>query len=122
MTKLEEALVKWIRARDAVNAISKQIGSALYDSLEAMTYDQRENMKRNHWLELAYERKYEGPYEGWYYVNHEDDVEGFLAENCKHALLAHRLIQQRKPLLVALGVAKRRVSVMARALEKKAKP
>ena len=122
MTKLEEALVEWIRARDVVAAINKKIGQALCDSLEAMTDDQRENMKRNHWLELAYERKYAGPYEGWYYVHHEDDVEGFLAENCKHALLAHQLIQQRKPLRAALGVAKRRVSVMARALEKKAKP
>lgn len=122
MSKLESALVDWIRAKDAVAAINKQIGVALWNSWEALTDEQRQDMKVNHWLKLAYERAYEGPYDGWYYVNHEEDVEGFLAEHCKHALLAHQLIQQRKPLRAALGVAKRRVSVMARSIEKKAKP
>lgn len=123
MTKLEEALVEWVRAKDAVRDINKQIGDALSESaMAAPDADTWKPINKNKWLTLAYDQAYEGPYDGYYYVNHEEDVEGFLSENCKHALRAHELIQQRKPLRAALGVAKRRVSVMARALTKKANP
>lgn len=121
MNKLEIALIEWARAKEAVRSIDKQIGDALSESaMAAPDADTWKPLNKNKWLTLAYERAYEGPYDGYYYVNHEEDVEGFLAENCKHALRAHELIQQRKPLRAALGVAKRRLSLLATNLAKKA--
>ncbi|WP_343734581.1 hypothetical protein [Acidovorax sp.] len=119
MNKTELALVEWYRAKAAVAAMDKQIGEALSDSLMAAPDGDKWEGK-NKWLKLAYEQKYAGPYEGWYYVNHDDDIEGFLAENCPHALRAHRLIQERKPMRQALGAAKRRVSLIANRLAKEA--
>lgn len=119
MSKVELALVEWYRAKAAVAAMDKQIGEALGDSVIAAPDGDKWEGK-NKWLKLAYEQKYAGPYEGWYYVNHEDDIEGFLAENCHHALRAHQLIQARKPLRKALGTAKRRVSLIANRLAKEA--
>ena len=123
LTKVQLALVDLARAKAAVAAMDKKIGEALAASMANFTEEEcAQHDGKNKWLKLAYQQSYAGPYEGWYYTNHEDDIEGYLAENCEHALLAHQLIQQRKPLRKALGTAKRRVSLLATNLAKKAKP
>lgn len=120
MNKAEKALVDLAKAQQRVREATKQISDALEKSFEAA--EDRENWKpvnKNKWLTLAYKMEYE-PYEGSYFVNHEQDVEGYLAEHCQHALRAHQLIQARKPLKQALGVAKRRVSALANRLAREA--
>lgn len=120
MNKVESALVELVKAQKRVKEINWQIGDALGKSFDAA--EDRDNWKpinKNKWLLLAYEQKYD-PYEGSYFVNHEEDVEGYLAVHCEHALRAHQLIQARKPLRQALGVAKRRVSALANRLAREA--
>lgn len=126
---IEKALVSLALAQRHLKAINKQIAEALCASHEAAektwpTKDgytpiapkEWEDWKKNGWLVLAYQIEREHYGSGMfdtYYANHEGDVEGFLAENCLHALRAHQLIQERKPLRKALGIAKRRVTRMA---------
>ena len=70
---------------------------------------------KNLWLHRAYKIEREhygsGMYDE-YYAYHDDDVEGYLAENCRFALAAHQLIQERKEAKKALGIAKRRVTFL----------
>ena len=123
MTKHEAALLSLAKTKLAVAEINKLIADALSESREAayLKGDPWEGMK-NKWLELAYERTYD-PYEGcYYYANHDDGVEGFLAERCPHALLAHQLIQQRKPLIKARGMARARVTLLGNQLLKQQHP
>jgi len=120
MNKAETALIELARAQKRLKEINKQIGEALGLSFDAA--EDRDNWKpvnKNKWLTLAYARTHD-PYEGDYFTNHEEDVEGYLEENCQHALRAHRLIEERKPLKMALGVAKRRVTLLANRLARKA--
>ena len=120
MNKAEKALVELVKAQQSVREINKKIGEALGQSFDtAEDRDRWKPINKNKWLVLAYEREYE-PHEGYYFVNHEEDVEGYLAEHCQHALRAHQLIQARKPLKQALGVARRRVTVLANRLAREA--
>ena len=52
---------------------------------------------------------------GHYYINHDDDVESYLAETCEHCLKAHLAIQARKEARKRFGLAKRRITVMGAA-------
>lgn len=119
MTPLEAAVIAMIEAKDVVDGLSRQIGKAISQSWSAQ--DGPYGPAPKDWLKLAYERDYEsdGCYgRQYYYVNHDDDVEGYLTENCQYALKAHLLIQERKEARKALAVARRRVSVMGRNLLK----
>ncbi len=117
MSKLEEALIALVLAKDEVRRLTTEIGNAIFESHKAQGLDKQPI----DWLKLAYERDREsdGSY-GWvdYYVNHDDDIEGYLAEHCEHSLRAHRLIQERKAARRLVGTASRRVSVMGRNLVK----
>lgn len=120
MNKIESALVELVKANLRVKEINKLIGDALQRSADAADDHGSWNpINKNKWLLLAYKRESD-QYES-YFANHEDDVEGFLEANCVHALQAHRLIQERKPLRKAAGIAKRRVSFLANRLHKESK-
>lgn len=120
MAKLEEAVVALVLAQNEVRRLGKAISDAMNDSYAAQTENGGEYTD---WLKLAYEHDYEG--EGQYsntafeYINHDGDVEGYLAEHCPHALRAHRLIQDRKEARKRLGIARRRITTMGKALLKK---
>lgn len=118
MTKLEAAVVEMIKAIDRVNGLSREIGKAIDDSNSAQNTDGKQWLPPTNWLSLAYEMEPDpdgGP-GARHHSNHENDVEGYLADNCQHALRAHHLIQERKAAKKALGIAKRRVTVMGRQL------
>jgi len=119
MATLEEAVIDLVRAQDEVRRLGKGIGQALGNSYDAQTAHGGEYVE---YLKLAYE--IERDYDGCgrmdaYFANHDDDVEGYLAEHCPHALRAHHLIQERKEARKRLGIARRRISVMGKTLIKK---
>lgn len=125
--KIEAALIDFSRKKSTYDALSKGISEALQASHSAQIPEdlnvwgaRMPDIKD--WLKLAYEMEREPAGDGYpsesYFVNHEDDVEGYLAENCQHALRAHRLIQERKVARKALGVARRRVTLIANRLAK----
>lgn len=136
MDKYAKALLELAKAQKAVKEINKQIGQALYDSYKAMEDGLPKDWSgypmfpdnwseawgaRNQHLVAAYDQVHE--HGEWYYANHEDDVRGYLHDHCEHALRAHDLIQERRALRQALGVAKRRVSFLGnRLLEQAATP
>jgi hypothetical protein len=119
MTKIELALVelaKWTRALREINA---KIHECICLSMEnephnASALSGHKSDGKSFWLYMAYLRA--ADHDGCYYVDHEGDVEEYLEENCKHALKAHQLIQERRPIKAALGVAKRRVTFYANRL------
>ena len=129
MDKYQRALLELYRAKKAVMKINQEIGYSLDLSRQAAEVswekDQfglpeppkewRDIGGKNLWLHLAYQKEY-SVYEGMYYVNHDDDVRGYLAEHCGHALHAHDLIQARKELRKELGIAKRRVTFLGNKL------
>lgn len=129
MDKYANALLELAKASKAVKEINRGIGEALaashqvkQDSLQKdwnghplFPGDWDETwMKRNQHLVAAYEQCHE--HGEWYFVNHEDDVRGYLADHCEHALRAHDLIQERRALRQALGAAKRRVTFLGNRL------
>lgn len=122
---LEEAVVELVKAQDAVKCLTKQIVAAMDESINAQVSAESGNpYEPVDWLKLAWAMEWEPADCGYgrqrYFVNHDDDVLGYLEQNCPHALRAHLLIQDRKAARRVLGAAKRRVSVMGRALLKKA--
>lgn len=129
MDKHAKALMELAKAQKAVKEINRQIGEALYESYKAMQDGFPKDWNgypmlpdgwseswgnRNQHLVAAYEQVHE--HGDWYYANHDDDVRGYLAEHCEHALRAHDLIQDRRALRQALGVAKRRVTFLGNRL------
>lgn len=132
MDKYQIALLELARAQKAVSAINKQIGEALgasyleaektwpkSDGYNPVPPEEWQGGAKNGWLVLAYQIEREHYGSGFfdtYFANHDEDVEGFLAANCQHAMRAHQLIQERKPLRKALGIAKRRVTLLANRL------
>ena len=120
MATLEEAVIALVQAQNEVRCLGRAISDALNDSYAAQT---KNGGEYTDWLKLAYEHDYEGDGEysdtAFEYINHDDDVEGYLAEHCPHALRAHHLIQERKEARKRLGIARRRLSVMGKALIKK---
>ena len=120
MNNLEAAVVDLVRAQDEVRRLSREIGDAIWKSHDAQGQMPFGKLPID-WLKLAYERDYEsdGSYgRQYYYVNHEEDVEGYLAEHCEHALRAHLLIQKRREAKRKVGTMRRRVSLMGRNLIK----
>ena len=132
--KYKAALLALAKAQRDHHAINRQIGEALSASHLAaqdtwpkesgyapVPPEEWKGGAKNGWLVLAYEVKREhygsGVFDS-YFANHDEDVEGYLAENCQHALRAHQLIQERKPIRKALGIAKRRVTFLANQLLK----
>lgn len=134
MDKYANALLELAKAQKAVKEINRKIGEALaashktvedglpknWDGYPMFPSDWDETwMKRNQHLLNAYEIAREHLGSGVfdvYHVNHDDDVRGYLEEHCIHALRAHDLIQERRALRQALGVAKRRVSFLGNRL------
>lgn len=114
-TKAEQALIAYAKARNDVARLSKLIGEALLYSFESQPKGEDID-----WLANAYEMQ-QGPADhghGWVktYTHHDNDVEGYLGEHCQHALRAHLLIQERKQARKQLGIAKRRLTVIANGL------
>lgn len=109
---VEKALINYASIKNDLRQINKRISDQILLSEES-TFHLRDKQNipanKSYWLYMAYERESDG-YGDVYYVNHEDDVEGYLEENCKHALGAHRLIQQRKEIKKRFGIAKSIIS------------
>ena len=129
MDKYQRALLELARTRKALEEANRRIAQELAASHQiaedALPKDwngwpifpdwwDETWMKKNLHLTNAYAR-YATQYEDGY-VNHDDDVRGYLAEHCVHALHAHDLIQARKELRKDLGIAKRRVTFLANKL------
>ena len=123
--KYKHACTEYAKASAEVRRISRVIGNALsacaVEQIDAYAKDYPngyfgEPNIVNH-LKLAYEMDKErdgcGRYEK-YFVNHEDDVEGYLLEQCPHCYTAHMAIQERKKARQVLGVAKRRISFLGK--------
>lgn len=120
MTTLEQALIDFVRAKDEVRRITLEIrdwlGSRRQITISEVFYEDTRKEPAE-WLKEAYEMEFDG-YDQ-YYANHDDDIEGFLAENCIRALNAHHLIQERKEARKRLAVTRRRISLLGRNLLKK---
>lgn len=109
--KTDQALIAFSRANARVKDLGNRIGDALSESSVRAT-----NLGLpGNWLSLAYERT-EGPGGEVLYLNHGGDIEHYLGERCMYALLAHQLIQERKAARKELGIAKRRVNMIANKL------
>lgn len=121
MTSLETAVIELVRAQDEVRRLGKEIGEALCKSEEAQGQVPFGGKSVN-WLKMAYERDSEYCHNTYsreyWYVNHDDDIEGYLAEHCEHALRAHLLILERKEARRRVGMVRRRISLMGRNLIK----
>lgn len=118
MSKYEAALIELSLAKMAVRRLKTQIGEALQASLESQTSD---GGKYIDWLNMAYQMYYEETDWGGTsksHVHHDGDPAEYLREKCVHSLRAHELIQLRKLARKRLGLAKRRITVMANTLAK----
>lgn len=118
MNKYEAALIELSRAKTAVSDLTTQIRDALEASLEAQTAN---GGKYIDWLSMAYERSQEPTDWGGtskYHEHHDGDPSEYLREKCTHSLRAHELIQMRKLARKRLGIAKRRITLMANTLAK----
>ena len=118
MSKYEAALIELSRAKAAVSELTTQIGDASKASFDAQTAD---GGKYIDWLNMAYQMTYEETDWGGTeksHVHHDGDPAEYLREKCVHSLRAHELIQLRKLARKRLGLAKRRITVMANTLAK----
>lgn len=133
MEKYEKALIDLALQSRRLKAMNSKIGESLDASRKAAEstwekswyggYHEPEEWKelggKNLWLHRAYKIEREHYGSGvfdTYHPYHDEDVEGYLEANCKHALAAHLLIQERKEIKKSLGVAKRRVTFLANRL------
>lgn len=123
--KYKSACIEYSKASSEVKRLGRVIGEALsacYSAqLEAWQKDHPDSwMAPPHveHLKLAYEMDQERIDFGYekYFVHHEDDVEGYLQEQCPHCYAAHLAIQERKKARQLFGIAKRRVSFMGNEL------
>lgn len=129
MDKYQSALIEYAKTKKALTECSRMISVALDNSRKkaedtfqkdrsgwpVIPKEWAERAGGNLWLHLAYECQ-ETPYDGVMYKNHDNDIEGFLAEKCHHALSAHKLIQDRKKLRHEHGIAKRRLTLLSNKL------
>ena len=118
--KTDQALIELSRASSKVAALTRAIGEAMKCSYEAQTAN---GGTYTDWIELAYkvervEDEWGRPH--WRHANHDNDVDGYLVDHCPHAMVAHRLIKERKEARKVLGIARRRVSVIANRLAREA--
>jgi hypothetical protein len=116
--QIKETLINYAILRKEIDAINKRIGKHLYKSWENLPPDTEYDNVKHYWLSKAYAGGYQRD-EGFMFINHSDDVEGYLEENCLEALAAHRLIQQRKPLKKEFGRAKAKLTKLSFHLLKK---
>lgn len=124
--KYKAACIEYAAASRAVKDIQAAIGKYLNDCRVAAVNEWiAANPKASEWdapanqwqksphLQAGYAMEAD-PYNhgGHYYINHDDDVEGYLAETCDHCLKAHQAIQSKKAAKARFGIAKRRISVL----------
>lgn len=129
MDKYQTAIVQMVLAQDKLKRQTKEISEALQASYEEQTKDQVFSafLQKEHayidYLARAYEMETDEESSRYgfverYYPYHDGDVEAYLAEHDKHALQAHKIIQERKKTKKELGIAKRRVALLGRNLLK----
>lgn len=113
----QRALIELSHAQHRMRALNRRISDELNASLGAMIEKGEPTplSSKNKWLEQAYSGTHTHD-DGWVFTHHDNDVEGFLAEHCEHALRAHVLIKERAKERQSLGVAKRRVTLIANRL------
>lgn len=116
------ACVEYVAAKKEIDRLKGEIGAAIGRCLAAQEASgvrllDEGNMQASH-LKKAYAMEREPSDCGYgyqsYFANHDDDVEGYLAEQCSHCFAAHNLIQLRKKARQRFGAAKRRISVLGR--------
>lgn len=117
----EQALIELSIATKRIKVLSRAIGEAIRKSTEHKEGPNGLLIPGTNWLSKAYEMAYDDFEHQMAYVNHANEVEEYLRENCAYALLAHQLIQRRKVARQQLGVAKRRITVMGNKLAAQAK-
>lgn len=118
-SKIEQALIEYSRASARVKDLGTRIGEAIsaskWKQAEAKGGDTFYPHELVDWLANAY-LHVTGPDGEVRYEHHDGNIEKYLGERCMYALLAHQLIQERKQARQALGIAKRRVNVIAKKL------
>lgn len=117
--KIEQALIEYSRASARVKDLGGRIGDAISAGMERQAKEKGGDTFYPHelvdWLANAYAHV-TGPGDEVRYEHHDGNIEKYLGERCMYALLAHQLIQERKQARKALGIAKRRVNVIAKKL------
>jgi len=125
--KYKNACAEYAKANAEMRRLSRAIGDASYACHEVQAgkweeeHPGRLNMQDpvNH-LKMAYEMATGDSdcghgYER-YFVNHDNDVDGYLKDTCQHCYAAHLAIQERKKAKRAFGIAKRRVTILGNSL------
>lgn len=110
--KYKNACIEYAKASADVRRLTQTIRDASYACWERQNGCGEHLGQSVEHLKLAYEMESEGGYN--VYVNHDADVEGYLAETCRHCLDAHLAIQERKQARQRLGIAKRRIGMLGR--------
>lgn len=118
--KYKAACIEYAAAGAEVRRLGKLIGEHCTACYEAQcgTHPEGPASPPIDHLELAYAMENAPCDSGHGYQrihsNHDDDVEGYLAELCPHCLAAHKAIEQRKEVRKRFGIAKRRISILGR--------
>lgn len=116
---IHQALINYAKVKRELEHINKKISEQMELSFQNLSEELKAvaGYEDCYWLKLAYAMEDDPSDCGYGYQrvfsNHDDDVEGFLAENCQYALAAHRLIQERKKIKKRFGIAKAVISRMA---------
>lgn len=115
--KYQAAIVEYRNANLAVRSLSRRIGEHLSACQEAAiaAHDEIPEDGKSPHLKEAYSYEPDGMYD-WQRC-YDDPAEDYLKEACPHCYAAHFLIQERKEARLRLGVAKRRLMAIGRALE-----
>jgi hypothetical protein len=116
--KYQLALIEYVKAKDAVSALSKRI-TVCIDNSRLAQHDVAPDDVPIDYLERAYmiDSVEEGVDEiTRFYPYHDGDIVAYLTKSCQHALIAHLLIQERKLARKRLGVAKMRLTILGRNL------
>jgi len=112
INKYRDACIEYARCRGEVSRIKHKIGEAL-----AGCPDLQDDGRSQHLID-AYAIEYRGDGEEYYgmpyFVNHYDDVDGYLAGVCSHCHQAHLAIQEKKTAVKKFGIAQRRISNLGR--------
>lgn len=124
--KYKDACSEYAKASADVRRLSKVIGDALSACHSAQEpvlqeVDGVEVLDSVDHLKMAYAMDKEPADSGYgyqlYFANHDGDVGGYLQGRCSHCYAAHMAIQERKESRRRLGVAKRRICILGRAVE-----
>lgn len=126
--KYKAACREYAAAHAEIKHIAREIGQAFAecDHVQQLAW-LKANPGKEIWAAPQFEHHLKAAYamdrgpsdsgygEDRYYANHDDDVEGYLAEVCPHCLAAHLAIQKRKAARKRFGIAKRRITVLGKA-------